>query len=81
MYILYILYAYSVAFNWIDPNCVFGLSLSIYSGATKSIKADPSLQGQGSYFGSAYSPSFPGAGQTAQSPYYPSMQGKVLVFL
>lgn len=50
-------------------------------GATKSIKTDPSLQGQGSYFSSAYSPSFPGAGQTAQSPYYPTMQGNVVVVI
>ncbi|PIK56758.1 hypothetical protein BSL78_06339, partial [Apostichopus japonicus] len=53
----------------------YGLPSQMSYGATKSIKTDPSLQGQGSYFSSAYSPSFPGAGQTAQSPYYPTMQG------
>ncbi|XP_071836826.1 protein phosphatase EYA4-like [Apostichopus japonicus] len=52
----------------------YGLPSQMSYGATKSIKTDPSLQGQGSYFSSAYSPSFPGAGQTAQSPYYPTMQ-------
>lgn len=52
----------------------YGLPSQMPYGATKSIKADPSLQGQGSYFGSTYGTGFPGTGQTAQSPYYPTMQ-------